>query len=455
MKQLFSLLCLISFVIATDLTIKSDGTGADGNGISIQNSADTELMIIEGDGDASIDGTTLHIDATNNKVGLGTASPTTQLHVTGTEGLLVQGTYDSGTALNLGAGTRMHFYPKRAAFMVGYVSDTRWNDTSVGLYSFAAGYNCKAGDYSVAMGDNADATGVRAVALGDGTKANSESCVALGASSTASAFNSIAIGNGATASGEYSMAMGYNTTASGDYATVMGGNNTQATGTYATAMGETTTASGAWSTTMGWSTTAKSGFETAIGVWNTDYTPTETGGYNSADRLFVVGNGESSVSRSDALLILKNGNATLAGTLTQNSDRRLKERIRPIDSALEKVLKLEGKYYYWNEMKPHDTENEQIGLVAQDVAEVFPQLVTSDQTADAYLSVNYQGFVPVLINAIQEQQDQIDELKVQNEMLLRLLADNNHPEAKPGFFKRLFARFSPTKTSPNLTLVTP
>ena len=52
-----------------------------------------------------------------------------------------------------------------------------------------------------------------------------------------------------------------------------------------------------------------------------------------------------------------------------------------------------------------------IGLLAQDVQKAFPELVKTTNDSDKTLSVNYQGLIPVLINAIKEQQKQIDELK--------------------------------------------
>ena len=54
---------------------------------------------------------------------------------------------------------------------------------------------------------------------------------------------------------------------------------------------------------------------------------------------------------------------------------------------------------------------EKIGLLAQEVQKAFPELVKQAGDAEGTLSVNYQGMIPVLINAIKEQQKQIDELK--------------------------------------------
>ena len=61
-------------------------------------------------------------------------------------------------------------------------------------------------------------------------------------------------------------------------------------------------------------------------------------------------------------------------------------------------------------MKSNEKEHK-IGLLAQENIEVFPELVKEGDDKNGTLSVNYQGLVPVLINAIKEQQAQIDELK--------------------------------------------
>ncbi|NQV15957.1 tail fiber domain-containing protein, partial [bacterium] len=100
-------------------------------------------------------------NSNSGNVGINQSSPSTQLHIGGTEGLLVQGTYDSGTSLTLGAGTRMHFYPKKSAFRAGYVDGTQWDDANIGNYSTATGYNTTAsGDYSTALGNYVSTNGL-------------------------------------------------------------------------------------------------------------------------------------------------------------------------------------------------------------------------------------------------------------------------------------------------------
>ena len=60
---------------------------------------------------------------------------------------------------------------------------------------------------------------------------------------------------------------------------------------------------------------------------------------------------------------------------------------------------------------------QKIGVLAQEIQEVFPELVTEDQ--NEMLSVNYQGLVPVLINAIKEQEDKISRLENLVEQLIK------------------------------------
>ena len=131
--------------------------------------------------------------------------------------------------------------------------------------------------------------------------------VRMGVNTTASGFASTAMGEHTTAGGSVSTAMGNVTTATGFVSTAMG-DNTTASATASTAMGLSTTASGAISIAMGFHTTAKSFGETVIGSNNTDYTPVSTNTFNSADRLFVIGNGTGPGNRSDAMVVLKNGN---------------------------------------------------------------------------------------------------------------------------------------------------
>lgn len=161
--------------------------------------------------------------------------------------------------------------------------------------------------------------------------------------------------------GDYSTALGYGPIASGLASTALGYNTTTASGNSSTALGDSTIASGFSSTALGYGTTAKSAYETVVGRYNTDYTPANTTGWTSTDRLFVIGNGTDSSARSDALVVRKSGNvgigtsspsyrlqlgsdsAAKPGTTswTIASDARLKDISGPYDSGLDEIAALQ------------------------------------------------------------------------------------------------------------------
>ena len=116
---------------------------------------------------------------------------------------------------------------------------------------------------------------------------------------------------------------------------------------------------------------------------------------------------------NNRMTLNSSGNVTFQGTGTFNSDLRLKENIFTIENALEKTLKLRGVEY-----DRIDNGDHQIGLIAQEVEEVIPQVVyTLESDPDKIKSVAYQNVVALLIEAIKEQQKQIEELKVSIENL--------------------------------------
>jgi Chaperone of endosialidase len=107
------------------------------------------------------------------------------------------------------------------------------------------------------------------------------------------------------------------------------------------------------------------------------------------------------------LRIFGNGDAELFGTLTEISDARYKKNIASLTGALNTIRQLRAVTYNWQDEKKDTTE--QIGFIAQEIEKVLPQLVRTNK--DGYKSVAYSHVVPVLVEAIKEQQQQIDELK--------------------------------------------
>jgi hypothetical protein len=122
----------------------------------------------------------------------------------------------------------------------------------------------------------------------------------------------------------------------------------------------------------------------------------------------------------NALTLNPNGSANFAGAVTAQSfspsDIRLKTGIRPLRGALAAVLALRGVRYEYRHLpgKPLPA-GEQVGVIAQEVEALYPELVTTG--ADGYKAVNYAQLTPVLIEALKEQQQQIEALKAQNAAL--------------------------------------
>jgi hypothetical protein len=206
-----------------------------------------------------------------------------------------------------GAGTRMLWYPKLAAFRAGYVSGTQWNTSSIGKYSVAFGYNNTAsGKYSSAHGYSTTASGNYSTASGYGATASGYISTAFGYHSTAIGWTAMAVGTSTTASGGYSFAAGYLTSSAGSCSASLGHN---------------TYANGGCSLTSGVVTTASSYASTAFGAGN-------VGGGNpttwvATDPLFELGNGKlygagnpSASGTSDALVVYKNGNVKAQGVIT-------------------------------------------------------------------------------------------------------------------------------------------
>ena len=96
------------------------------------------------------------------------------------------------------------------------------------------------------------------------------------------------------------------------------------------------------------------------------------------------------------------GDFTATGNVTTNSDRRLKENIKTITHALDKVMQLEGVSY--NKI---DGDRNEIGLIAQDVEDIVPEVVIDGD----YKSISYGNITALLIEAIKDLKAEIEELK--------------------------------------------
>jgi hypothetical protein len=96
-----------------------------------------------------------------------------------------------------------------------------------------------------------------------------------------------------------------------------------------------------------------------------------------------------------------NGSTWCSSGSWSGSDRRWKKDITPLQNSLDNIMQLQGVYYYWrsHEFPELDfTDDKQIGLIAQDVENIIPEIVTTDNKG--YKGISYEKLTPVLVEAI-------------------------------------------------------
>lgn len=152
-------------------------------------------------------------DNTNKRLGLNQGTPLQTFDETGV--MMVRGTYLSGETLGVsGAGARMFYYPKKAAFRAGLATGSEWDDANIGNKSLAIGTLVKA-DHDIA------------IAIGDQTSSTASGAIAVGSLITNSATHSISMGavNTINSSDAYSVLIGSNSTLNGASGNVAIGTN--------------------------------------------------------------------------------------------------------------------------------------------------------------------------------------------------------------------------------------
>ena len=413
-------------------------------------------------------------------VGIGTNKPVSLLHVKGGSVLFTGLDYFSGIPAKppvTGKGTRTFWYAEKAAFRTGGVynnnlfgfpdQDTsnyhNWDRDSIGVFSFAAGFNTKArGDFSFAMGSAAFAEGITAAAFGNSTKAKGKfsfaagnSCLttgegaaafgsysqALGSYSFAAGDNAssaglgaVAMGNG-TASGEYSVALGSVTTASGANAFSVG-DNTTASGDFSTAMGNYTIASGDYSTAIGKSSKA-SGYgsfaagSNSIASGATSFAMGTNANTNNHSNSFCFAGAPgdlAATNTSDNQMMMRFNNYTfwISGSnyaylipssngWAYTSDKNKKEKFLELngETVLKKLSAI--PFYSWN-FKANDTRQyRHYGIMAQDFYNAFGKddygVIGNDTT------VSPLDLLGVAYSAIKELEKRTSDLQQQNAQL--------------------------------------
>jgi hypothetical protein len=112
----------------------------------------------------------------------------------------------------------------------------------------------------------------------------------------------------------------------------------------------------------------------------------------------------------------------IANSIAGSSDARFKTNIAPIANPLQKVLALRGVNFNWNTSEfPQKmfSEKRTLGFIAQEVEKVLPEIVQTENTTEGYKSVQYDKVVALLVEAMKEQQKQINQLRKQVKQLKR------------------------------------
>jgi len=145
-------------------------------------------------------------------------------------------------------------------------------------------------------------------------------------------------------------------------------------------------------------------------------------GVNELNGVHILENGFVGIGINSPTVRLQVNGDIIANSIAGSSDARFKTNIAPIANPLAKVLQLRGVNFDWNQSQfPERTfsANRAIGFIAQEVEKVVPEVVETEKSAQGYKAVQYDKVVALLVEAIKEQQQQINQLKKQVKQLKR------------------------------------
>ncbi|MCK4749347.1 MAG: tail fiber domain-containing protein, partial [Bacteroidales bacterium] len=270
---------------------------------------------------------------------------------------------------------------------------TGFLSTAIGSFSTAEGHS------SIAIGEFCESFGIHSTTLGFACLTTGEGAVAIGSDVQATGMTSVALGRGNQSHGEGSLALGNGTWASGDFSTTLGF-GTRATGENTLAIGRGIEAMGSHSVAIALND------QTGVSI-DQPHTMAIMGG-----RVGI------NIINPDFALQLPDDPSPEMGSAKAfawetYSDERIKMDQQELDYGLAEILALQPKQYDQfasdlnaGEIILKENHISTIGLVAQDVHLIIPEAVSvpADESTDLW-SMDYSKIIPVLVKAIQDQQE--------------------------------------------------
>ena len=265
--------------------------------------------------------------------------------------------------------------------------------TGNAFFGLQAGFRNSTGNRNAFFGDKAglsNTTGSDNTIIGSNADVGSNNLVnatAIGANASVTRSNSLVLGNGTDTFVGYTNSIPAPDTAAGDNLYIA---NTNGDGINSFRL------DGFQNNLY---IVARSGAGSAAGAGIVFRTSTTTTPGGEADRMSIAPNGNVTVTGS-----------VCAANVPCPSDARLKQRVTSLSYGLREVLRLRPVRWQW---KDTSTAQLNMGLIAQEVEPVLPELILHGVDAKGSLGLNYMGLIPVLVKGIQEQQTQIDEQRKQ------------------------------------------
>ena len=380
----------------------------------------------------------------NGNTGLGTLVPVARLHVADSN-VLFTGKYpinpNDGMPPMQGAGTRFFWYGGKAALRAGAVSGAQWDNSNIGTFSLASGSN------NTSSGENSASFGI-------GNTASGFTSFAAGSGSTASAYYSFGLGENVAAKARGAMALGTYNDISDNPSTavaaatdrifqvgngsIFGRNNAITVLRNGNAGIGTTLPESNLEVVAGPSAIAtkmvianRGGFGPAALEFVSDYgqaskwrpgyiQSNDNGAFTGKLEFYTNGSGPFSLYGAVKGFEIRNGAAlTATGAVGSYSDERLKQHIAPFTDGLNVISQINPVQFQYKPDAPFATNNEQVGVIAQELEKVAPYMVhqTTEGDVKDMRWVDNQAYIFLLINAVKtlevqntKQQQQINEL---------------------------------------------